>query len=414
MRSRLLALGLCLSLFLPSCAEPRRPNEPEPDAPPPEAEVRRPVPPRPPPVPESPVRRERERERKEPQVRVSLPGPAFAVLIRGTWTAVDEGSGKLLDRGQGLEGAFSLDAGAVRVGARRFASDRVRIRTTEQIFSMNRVPYAGDLFLGAASDGRPLALNLLGLERYLAGVLGAECPLDWPEESLKALAVAARTYALAKMGERAGGDFDLVAGVMDQCYGGLDQENALSRRLVRETAGEVLTWHRLPFPAFYSACCGGQTADGPNALMEAPAIAPLRGHPCPYCRLGLPFDKQERFRWKKKLPRAHLDKVLGAPRPLISIRPSSPDLGGHAGHVRLSWAGGGKDLDMLSFRRAAGISSNSWTAQVKGKDVHFVGRGFGHGVGLCQWGVRRMGQEGFSHREILEFYYPGAALLSWY
>ena len=348
--------------------------------------------------------------RDGPLLRVNLSGAPWTVRVAGAWSARDEESGAPLGQGAALEGRVTADPEGIRVGGTCFPARRVRISPRQEgLLQVNRVAYWGDLLL-LGGDGTLAARNLVRMEPYLAGVLGSELVRGWPEETLKAQAVAARTYALVCREKRAAEAFDLTDDVMDQKYEGRLKETPETRRLAGETAGEVLTWRRRPFEAYYSSVCGGHTGDVVRALNRGPWIPPLAGRPCPYCAKGLPPEKQGYHRWRKAVPRGDLEKALGVPG-LVSLFPLGKDAGGHASRVRLAWAGdGGREMEMLPFRRTAGLLSNCWTAELSPEQVVFDGRGFGHGVGLCQWGAKRMGEKGFDHREILRFYYPGADL----
>ena len=348
-----------------------------------------------------------------PLIRVGRSAPAFQ-LRAAACTGRDAGTGDVLARGTSLKGTVSLDGRGIRVGDQRFDAARIRLFSSKGVLELNGTPYPGELLLQRGAGGKLQALNLVPLERYLAGVLSCEMPLAWPAETLKAQAIAARTYALVCRQKRAAEPFDVTDSTQDQCYQGTLKETPETRRLVKETAGMVLTYRQQPFSPYYSAVCGGHTADGPYVLRgEAPSIAPLRGRSCPHCEQGLPAEKQTRFRWRKVLRLADLAKALGINARLTAIQPVAPDAGGHAGLVRLAWvakAAGSREVGMLDFRKASGLTSSAWTALIQGEEVVFEGRGFGHGVGLCQWGAKRMGEVGFDHQEILRFYYPGSDL----
>ncbi len=348
-----------------------------------------------------------------PLIRVGLSATAFQ-LRAASCTIRDVGSGALLVKGASLKGLVALDGGGIRIGDQRFAAARVRLFSSKGVLEVNGIPYPGELLFQRDPDRKLQALNLVPLERYLAGVLSCEMPLAWPAETLKAQAIAARTYAIVCRQKRSAEPFDLTDSTQDQCYQGTLKETAETRRYVKETAGVVLTYRHQPFSPYYSAVCGGHTADGPYVLRgEAPFIAPLRGRACPHCAQGLPADKQARFRWRKTLRLDDLAKALGINAALTAIQPVAPDAGGHAGLVRVTWvakAEGSRDVGMLEFRKASGLTSSAWTAVIQGGEVVFEGRGFGHGVGLCQWGAKRMGEIGFDHLEILRFYYPGSDL----
>ncbi len=119
-------------------------------------------------------------------------------------------------------------------------------------------PYRGQIEVGVTAQ-RLTAINNVGLEQYLAGVVPQEMPSAWPQEALKAQAVAARSYALA---HRLGGKgFDLYADVRSQVYGGVQAEHARATAAIQATAGEVLLWEGRPIDALFHSTSGGATVD---------------------------------------------------------------------------------------------------------------------------------------------------------
>ena len=134
---------------------------------------------------------------------------------------------------------------------------------------LERLPYRGQIEIAVAAQ-KLSAVNSVGLEHYLAGVVPQEMPSSWPEEALKAQAVAARSYALA---HRVGGKgFDLYADVRSQVYGGIRGEHARATAAIEATAGEVLLWEGKPIDALFHSTSGGKTLDAVEVF----------GKPVPY------------------------------------------------------------------------------------------------------------------------------------
>ena len=126
--------------------------------------------------------------------------------------------------------------------------------------------YRGQIEVGATGQ-KLSAINVVGLEQYLAGVVPQEMPSAWPEEALKAQAVAARSYALA---HRLGGKgFDLYADVRSQVYGGIQGEQARATAAIEATAGEVLLWEGKPIDALFHSTSGGRTLDAVEVFGKA-------------------------------------------------------------------------------------------------------------------------------------------------
>lgn len=236
-----------------------------------------------------------------------------------------------------------------------------------------------------ARGGRLRVLNAIDLEDYLRGVVPLESPHDWPAEALRAQAIAARTYALARALDTAVPY--LRRGVADQVYGGADAERPAADAAVAATAGEILLWEGRPFVSYFHACCGGHT-DAPSDALGRNA-PPLHGVPDTYC-LDSPYAS-----WTAT--------VRGSLR-VLRVSP-----GGRI--VETEWAG--KRRGGNEFRLAAGAtrvrSTRAVPEPIRG-GTRLRGRGWGHGAGLCQWGARGRAAAGFGHEEILLHYYPGATI----
>ena len=161
--------------------------------------------------------------------------------------------------------------------------------------------------------GRLRAINLVGLEQYLYGVVPAEVPDDWPAEVLKAQAVAARSYALAT--RKTSGDFDLYSDVRSQVYRGIDEEEPTTNDAVDETAGEVLQYRGRVATTYFHSTSGGRTA---SVIDVWPG-----SNPVPYLvSVDDPYDSLSPHHiWGPvAVPAARLDRVLKTPGRLTDVR----------------------------------------------------------------------------------------------
>jgi stage II sporulation protein D len=250
-------------------------------------------------------------------------------------------------------------------------------------------------------EGRALQLiNVIALEEYLAAVLGSEMPSSFPEEALKAQAVAARTYALHKKLDAYDQPYHLGSSVLHQVYGGLKSEDARTRAAVEATRGEVLTWELQPIEAYFHASCGGRTEEGLPALSRD----------LPYLTsVSCPCGSAAASRWQATVSAREVAEALGAAR-AAELKVEARTRTGRVESLRA----GPRFIDAVTFRRKLGysrIKSLDFEVSRAGNDgLRFVGRGQGHGAGLCQWGARVLGVEGRSYREILTHYYPGTEL----
>jgi len=275
------------------------------------------------------------------------------------------------------------------------------------LFKGNR--YGGKLVLKAES--RTLKFyETLSLEDYLPGVVKAETYESWEPAAHEAQAVSARSYAMLRLkrGRAKGRDYDFVAGVQDKAYSGLC-ENEQIRGAVSATAGETLSFDGKTVEAVFHSCCGGMTESAePVWGRDVPY---LRSVTCDYCR-----DSQE-YLWKKQLSEGEFLTPL---QPLgvkgagvKAIRALSKTMSKRVREFEIETGEGLFRVDGQKLRAAVGgtvIRSLRCRGDVIDSLIDFIGSGYGHGVGLCQWGAQGMALGGKSRREILPFYYAGARI----
>ncbi len=284
--------------------------------------------------------------------------------------------------------------------------------------------YPGTLELRASDDDLAV-INLVDIEQYAACVVANEVWPTFQTEAYRAQAVVARTYALYQMMRRSSSSYDVSAAQGSQVYRGLrgDVVGERAKEAARFTRGLALTYPRdgvdKIFCTYYSAACGGMSQSA-DIFGEEGTISPLAGGVrCDYCAIA-PGDT---YRWgpvkmkltqvRDKIVRRYPDlRALGGFR---AIEIADRSATGRPVHLRLRGAGG-KSEDILAerFRLAVGPSTlKSTDFQIECTDRHVIfsnGRGFGHGLGLCQWGMEGQARQGRRAGEILRFYFPGAKL----
>ena len=297
---------------------------------------------------------------------------------------------------------FSLEGGKLMVEGQASPAPALRFRSGDGAgaIEVNGIRMQGDVVV-LIGKTQLAAVNVLPLEDYLTGVLGSEMPKSFPQEALKAQAVAARTYALNKKLEQYGQPYHLGSSVISQVYKGLDAEDPRTREAVESTRGLVLTWQLQPIEAYFHASCGGKTETGLDAL----------GRDLPYLQaVDCPCGHLPTSQWSLTLSDRDL-KPLGGKASSIKVQGRSST--GRARRVEV----GSKSLDAVTFRERIGY--------MKLKSLHFdveksrdgwtlKGSGFGHGAGLCQWGARVYAEKGWSFEKILQHYYPGTELQTLY
>lgn len=272
-----------------------------------------------------------------------------------------------------------------------------------------------------ATSGTPVrvAMNEKGtkvykvpLEKYLVGVLEKEVSGNWPIEALKAQAVASRTYAIYQIEHPRHARYDMTSTVNDQVFEKKRRHSETILAAVRETEGEVLRYEGGVLKAFFHSCCGGTSARGDSVWPGVTDQPLLTVHPDPWC------SACPDARWTLEISREEVADLLrknGTPlNGDWTVTVSGRDDSGRV--EQLTFVGGEREFSVpgTEFRRIVGPSRLKGTLfeiadEEQSRDpLLLIGRGSGHGVGLCQWGAKGMADRGKGYREILEFYYPGA------
>ena len=266
-----------------------------------------------------------------------------------------------------------------------------------------------------ADSGHLVITALMPMEEYIAAVLAGEVGQFKSDEALKAMAVAARTYAMHFGSRHALEGFDFCDTTHCQDLR-LAAVNDHLRRIVQSTAGEILWYEGEPAAAYYSANCGGTSEDGRYILGNDEPRAPfLQQHSDQYCL------RNGGGQWRSEISKRELQRALAADGVLIpgTLRSVAVVQRTSSGRVELLRLNGRGSITVpgVAFRAAVGrhigwerLKSNWYDLSNAGPQIVFHGRGSGHGVGLCQVGAEVMGEEGHSYREILAFYYPGTRL----
>ena len=171
-------------------------------------------------------------------------------------------------------------------------------------------------------NGGVAVINVLSLEEYLRGVVPAEMgPRAFPAlEALKAQAVAARTYAVAHLGEYEAAGYDICDSQLCQVYGGVEIEHPLTDQAVRETAGEIAAHHGAPIDAMYHSTCGGHTEDAAAVLPDR-AAPYLKGVPCTTDGVVVLGERTPRGQWGGAIERLALAGESIAAAVGVSARP---------------------------------------------------------------------------------------------
>ena len=338
-------------------------------------------------------------------IRVAVVENARVVELRGTDVEVTElgaCAGCRAPRRAAVVRA-SISGDGVEVDGVRASGFRLR---SEHPLRLNGREYPAPLEISRAGEGLAV-VNEVPLEEYLVGVLRAEANEKWPLEALRAQAVVARTYAAYHRTLNGAKPYHIVASTAHQQYAGRVAAASPAWGAVRETAGQVLLWEGDLFPAFYHTESGGYTED-PRTVFAArnmPGLKPVRcefsvGSPHYYWSLDVRLTDLAEILRRNDTAVGSVTAIEVTER-TPSLRAAAVTVHGTRGSVRLR----GND-----FRRMIGydtFKSTLFAVAVDAQWARFSGRGYGHGVGMCQWGAKGMAEQGHTARQILEFYYPG-------
>ncbi len=323
----------------------------------------------------------------------------------------------------------------VKVGKKSFIDKGFIFIDYKGFVQINRRKYRGQIIVKAKKN-RLIVINRLDIEDYLKGVLPLEMGASFPLEALKAQAVIARTYALSHIARHSRDGFDLCDTQHCQVYGGVNVEKSITNKAVKQTKGVVLKYKGKYINAVYSASCGGMTATADEVWGKKLPYFTVKKDP--YCL------KYKASYWKTSFTDKALAKTMKSYGLNIGDRVKDIKIISRtkSGRVKYLKIIGNKDsvtvyisdfrkfigyskvlsrlfsIDKKKYRRYVKTDSTDYLGNLIQKKVNagggtlFIlnGKGFGHGVGLCQWGAYGMAKKGKNWRQILRFYYKSVVL----
>ncbi len=319
-----------------------------------------------------------------------------------------EDGGRVISSGRESLSIDLAPGDRIRVGRRIFGRDLI-------FFSENGVSIDGTLYRGTLNlhvqDGEISIVENVSLEEYVKGVLKKEVPSSFSLEALKALAVVVRTYTLYRMEHNGGNYFHLDSSNLSQVYGGGDGVEKVYADAVRDTEGIVVTYRGQTALTVYHSTCGGKTEKAANVWGSDHPY--LRSVKCDYCR------RAPHYRWTYSMDQeSFLNRLrkAGVKGSIVrEIRVSSVTDTGRAKKVTVRTDRGVWILHARGMRASFGyryLKSLAFTVKKEGGRILFRGRGYGHGVGLCQYGADGLAREGDTYRDIIHFYYGDDVLFA--
>lgn len=374
--------------------------------------------------------------------------------------------------------AVAMKAGQLTINGQQVKSPELSVQPVEKkanfVIEVNKRRYWGKITLRISTrQSGVTVINTIDIEQYLYGIVAREISPDWPLEAIKAQAVAARSYALHNLKKHRDDGYDVCATTDCQVYSGIDKEAARSTQAVNETRGLVLRFDGQIIPAFFHSSSGGFTENSENVW----------GTALPYIRGVIDYDQQSpHFRWSKEITPQELDTLLAKAGYSIGnlqavtvsdlgkppISSSDRGISGRVKSIGFTGAKGSVLLTGNRLRSLLGLNSTLFDVKIitpapaaidvpitdafgdKGKKkieinvkpmeqtgylmdqsrIHritgrnqekivFSGYGWGHGLGLSQWGAKAMADKAPAgdttyFRQILKHYYQGVDIVKLY
>lgn len=269
--------------------------------------------------------------------------------------------------------------GKILIGKEKIDADKVEIYGTQLI--IDDKPYRGKVLL--YKKGKRFSIvNKLNIEDYLRGVV--PCEISTKEyEAIKAQAILARSFALSKINNTK--NYDVKATVEDQVYKGISAEKEITDKAVKETSGIVAMYENKIIQAQYHSTCGGRTKDG--------NLPYLKSKRCQFCQ------QSPHYKWEIEKPKEKIKEIK------INERNS-----GRVEKITVITDEGEKIMSGEEFRNLFGLKSTYFDIQIKGDKIKITGHGYGHGIGLCQYGAIEMAKRGFDYKSIIKYYYNGVKI----
>lgn len=278
---------------------------------------------------------------------------------------------------------------------------------------VNKKIYRGNIIVRQSLKGKLNFINEIKVEDYLKGILPKEANSSWPQEALKVQAVISRSYVLKNLNKHSKDGFDVCSTVHCQVYGGATAETKNCNEAVVQTTGEVVTFDKKIAQTLFHSSCGGHTED-PKYVWGWTTQTPkyLKGLKDKYCKKNPNQD------WtctlQEEVIRQKLVKAGYKVGKIKSIKTSGKTSGLAKEYITIKTAKGKLKLNSYKFRTTVDPwkIKSTMISSIKKQDSSFVfkGNGWGHKVGLCQWGSKFMADKGFSYKKILQFYYPSTSI----
>lgn len=278
----------------------------------------------------------------------------------------------------------------------------IKIKSEKGEIQYDGINYRGKVLL-TPTNGEVIIVNLVPLEDYLYSVVPSEVPSSWPEEALKAQAICARTYVIREMLNRAEEPFDVSKTTASQVYSGLDKETPRTTKAVDDTKGTIIVFDGKPIQAFFHSNAGGYTEKPENVWS---AKLPYLDH------VESKYDQDApNYSWEDRIASVQMNRYLASVGVgyITDIRVIKRNLSQRVEILEIKGEKGTLNIKGSDFRKMVGetkLKSLKFGIKKESNSFYIKGLGFGHGVGMSQWGAFGMAKNKSSYSHILSHYYP--------
>ncbi|MBD2464841.1 SpoIID/LytB domain-containing protein [Oscillatoria sp. FACHB-1407] len=348
------------------------------------------------------------------ELRVAIEQDVSRVTLGSSTPAtVRDASGQVLAQ-LPAGGAVTAQAASGAIQVNQFQTGQVWVEPSNGGFVFIGDRWYRGRTMVVPTGGGLTAVNYVDLEQYLYSVVGGEMPTNWPLEALKAQAVTARSYALYQRQTSANAVFDVGDTTAWQVYRGVEEETNTTQAAVQQTEGQVLTYNGQIIEAVFHSSSGGHTENVEDVWTQA----------LPYLRAVQDFDQGAPvYQWNETIPADRLRQVIPGIGNILSMVPDRTTPRGRIVTMRVTGEGGTRIVSGAELRRSLQLRSTLFSVtpilgqvasagNVPSIPTGFLitGRGFGHGLGMSQWGAYNLASQGYNYQQIVTHYYTGATL----
>lgn len=300
----------------------------------------------------------------------------------------------------------------ILINNKEYNANKIYINGCSDFIKINNNLYGG-FFSVVKLNNQLLLINHVKLENYVQCVLCCEGWPGWPDEFNKAMAVVIRTYALAKISESRNIlklPYDIKNSNLHQTYNGIFLNNKL-KKAIEDTQSTVLSFNKKPILAMFDCCCGGiiPSKSTTLTLKNTPYLA--RNYPCTYCK------NCSIFKWKKSYSTKEIEEKLKNKfnnfNKIVDIKINNKDNANMVKSIKIKSSG--NNFFYIEYNNIKDIfkdlKSQNFSIKKSGSSIVVEGLGYGHQMGLCQWGACNMARNGWKYLDILKFYYPNTTIM---